>query len=355
VNYRILVIAAACAVLGGCGSAVSFTSAPRAASSAASPSASAVAEPGVATYLCQFSDGDLLLQWTANGGYLDGTYQDAALSGTPPQESVDTTQGALSGGLNGSGITLNINSATWYGTVSGSAVTVNVPQQDGTIQPATCDQSSVTGWNSAIASLNSQTSGNNGAAAQQQQQAAQASANAAAQQQAQSDLTTLQGLSLASDLSKLSGDLSKTSTDLAAEKTVAAAGPNADGGDCYNLESNVNYDAEDDVEYDAQDDFGYDLQENLQPDISSARNDVSTLQSDLSGLANMGLPAPQGAQAAITAANDAISGAISTANADISQENGYVSQAYAVANATATGSCAGDGPGSPPAPVQDIS
>lgn len=185
--------------------------------------------------------------------------------------------------------------------------------------------------------------------------ASQASANAASEQQAQNDLTTLQGFSLSSDLSKLAGDLTQTSNDLAAEKTAAAAGPNADGGDCYNLESNVNYDAESNVEYDSQSDFGYDLQEHLVPDISSGRQDISAVQSDLSNLQSMGLPAPPGAQAAITAAQKEISSGISTANSDISQENSYVSQAYSAANGIATGNCSGDGPGSPPSPIQDIS
>jgi hypothetical protein len=185
--------------------------------------------------------------------------------------------------------------------------------------------------------------------------ASQASADTAAQQQAQNALSTLEGFSLSSDLSQLSRDLTKTSNDLAAEKTAAAAGPNADGGDCYNLDSNVDYDATENVEYDAQEDFGYDLQYNLVPDISSGRQDVSALQSDLSDLQSMGLSAPSGAQAAITAAQNEISSAVSTANADISQENGFVSQAYSVANSIATGNCAGDGPGSTPSPIQDIS
>jgi hypothetical protein len=185
--------------------------------------------------------------------------------------------------------------------------------------------------------------------------ASQASANAAAKQHAQNDLSTLEGFSLSSDLTKLSGDLTQTSNDLAAEKTAAAAGPNADGGDCYNLQSNVDYDAQQNVEYDAQQDLGYDLQQNLVPDISSGRQDISTLQSDLSNLRRMGLPAPSGAQAAITTAQNAISDAVSTANAGISQENGYVSQAYSVAAGIATGNCAGDGPGSTPAPIQAIS
>jgi hypothetical protein len=69
----------------------------------------------------------------------------------------------------------------------------------------------------------------------------------------------------------------------------------------------------------------------------------------------MGLPAPAGAGRAITAAQNAISAAISTANADIIQEDGYVSQAYTLSDSIATGNCAGDGAGSPPSPIQDIS
>jgi hypothetical protein len=184
--------------------------------------------------------------------------------------------------------------------------------------------------------------------------ASQASRDAAAQQQAQNDLSTLEGFSLSSDLGKLASDLSQTNNDLAAEKTAAAAGPNADGGDCYNLESNVNYDAQSDVEYDAQSDFGYDLQQNLVPDISSGRQDISALQSDLSNLQSLGLSTPSGAQAAITTAQNEISNAISTANSNVSQVNADVDAAWAVSNSTATGSCSGDGLGSPPSPVQGI-
>lgn len=185
--------------------------------------------------------------------------------------------------------------------------------------------------------------------------AAQASADTAAEQQAQNDLNTLQGWSLTSDLSKLASDLGQTSADLAAEKTAAAAGPNADGGDCYNLDENVDYDAQENVEYDAQEDFGYDLQQNLTPDLASGRQDISGLQSDLSNLQSLDVSVPSGAQSAITAAQGQIASAISTANADIRQENGYVSQAYEVASSIATGNCKGDGPGSTPTPIPDIS
>jgi hypothetical protein len=108
-------------------------------------------------------------------------------------------------------------------------------------------------------------------------------------------------------------------------------------------------------EYDAQEDLGYDLQENLIPDISTRRQDLSALRSDLSNLQTMGLPGPAGADAAITSAQNAIGDAISTANADITHENGNVSQAYSLSDSIATGNCAGDGAGPAPSPIQDIS
>jgi hypothetical protein len=41
-------------------------------------------EPGVATYLCQASTNDILLQWRSDGGDLSGTYERVQLSGPAP-------------------------------------------------------------------------------------------------------------------------------------------------------------------------------------------------------------------------------------------------------------------------------
>src|SRR5262249_10778163 len=104
--------------------------------STAAAVASSSQEPGVSTYTCSYSSEDLLRQWKDQDGYLSGTYQDARLTGTAPQEQVTSGSGQLSGSISGSGITLNIGfSTSVYGTVNSSSVTLNVPQQDGTIQP----------------------------------------------------------------------------------------------------------------------------------------------------------------------------------------------------------------------------
>src|SRR5262245_3727109 len=83
----------AIAVLGvtGCGGTVGVHRSAAAGSSTAAPTPAA--EPGVTTYLCQFSNEDLLLQWNASDEYLSGTYQDATISGTAPQEQVNTNRG----------------------------------------------------------------------------------------------------------------------------------------------------------------------------------------------------------------------------------------------------------------------
>jgi hypothetical protein len=178
--------------------------------------------------------------------------------------------------------------------------------------------------------------------------ASQASANAAAEQQAQNDLSTLQGWSLSNDLSSLSSDVTQTNNDLATVKSDAA---NGQGSYCDNV-----YTAADDadtVSYDA-DTLSDDL-DTLTNDIATGRSDIGAFQGDLSTLQQMGLPAPSGAQAAISAAQGTLSQAVQTANTDIGQENGLVSQAYSIANDLATGSCSGGGPGSPPSPIQDIS
>jgi hypothetical protein len=172
-------------------------------------------------------------------------------------------------------------------------------------------------------------------------------------QTAQSDLTAVESAAnFASDLSALSSDVKQTNDDLAAERKAAAKGPNADGGDCYNLEENVDYDATENVEYDATEDLGYDLQESLVPDISTERADIATLTNALASLNSAGLPPPGGAALTLTDAHQAIQQAIATANTDIDQVNTDVSEAYSLPNGMATSVCTG--PGEAPAPIGHI-
>lgn len=340
------------ASLTACSSTVTHSSGAPAANSGSQTPVST----GMTTFICAGSTQATLLQWTDDNGNITGTYTVSDLSGTAPDEDVSSDNGYLSGTLSGTAVTLDTGfQQPLYGSLSGGTLTLNVPQSDGSYEPGTCNSGTLSDWNSVVGGLNNQARDNNGTALQQEAQASQASANAGAQQQAQNALTTLQGFSLSSDLRTLAGDVTQTNSDLAAEKTAAAAGPNADGGNCYNLIGNVSFDARSGVEYDAQNSFGYDLRYSLVPDISSGRQAIGALQSDLSNLTSMGLPAPSGAQEAITSAQNMIRNAISTANSEVSQVNADVSSAYAVSNSMATGNCAGDGAGTAPSPIRDIS
>ena len=244
------------------------------------------------------------------------------------------------------------------GTLGSGGLTITTPpvSTTGAIDTGTLASSTQSAYNSDVATLRHHLSFANAQAIMNQQYQARQSANTAAEQQASNDLATLSNdTHFGGDLNALASDVRQTNSDLAGERKDAIGGPNADGGDCYNLEDNVDYDATDNVEYDATDDLDYDLQDNLQPDLATVRGDIATLQGDLRKLSTSGLPPTPGAAGVISTARAAISDAITVANTDIAVVNSDVDQAYALARGMATGSCSGDGSGATPAPIKPIS
>jgi hypothetical protein len=184
-------------------------------------------------------------------------------------------------------------------------------------------------------------------AAQDNPQASPAQPGTQAEQLAQTDLTTLQqDHTFTNDLSSLTADANQTGTDTATTKSDAAL-----GADCYNV-STVKIDAST-VGTDASI-VSMDLA-TLTGDIGTATQDIATMKNDLANLAASSLPATPGAATAIAAADQAINRAVAQANSEIDQVNADVTRTYSLANAMATGSCAGDGPGRAPAPIRHIS
>jgi len=173
--------------------------------------------------------------------------------------------------------------------------------------------------------------------------ASQASANADQEQTAQEQVTSLDDTSFSGDLSSLAGDVQGTNNDLSALRNDAASG---NGDQCINASTTVYNDVLTTVANDAG---------SLARDISTARSAISTVQAAQAVLSQAGLPGTPGAGVAVTSAQAAISSAISAANADIGQANADLDTAYQVADSVGTGACAGDGPGSPPAGVSDLS
>jgi hypothetical protein len=155
----------------------------------------------------------------------------------------------------------------------------------------------------------------------------QSSADPAAEQHAQTDLSTVQGISFSSDLAALHRDVQVTANDTAALKTAVAAGPGV-SGECFSA-SAINAAASKIFNSFGPSDqvsLGSDAT-TLQQDISTARSAISALQEDVSTLQSTGSPVPSGTQAAITSAQNAISQAVTTGNADIDQANALANHA----------------------------
>jgi hypothetical protein len=330
------VAGAAALMLAACGSGGSV----HATSPASSPVAAA--EPGVSTYLCTGSTEDDLLQWRDNDGYLSGTYESAKLSGQAPSEQVNSDSTSLSGTLDGTAITLNIGlSQPLYGSLSGSQLSLNVPQSDGTIRAATCNQASLSDWNSAVASLDSQAGSDNQAANQaaaQQQHDQQVSK---AQQSLANDVSSLESdsSSLNKD-SSLAGDIKTMNTDYGTEQSDYRT-EQSDSCDSMSTDANT-------VGTDANT-VGTDLN-TLQTDVTtlqqggiqSVKNDLSSIQSDLSTLQNLGVTPGTDSSAAVAAGNKALSNAasaISWAQGQGNMINGQAQQLATMAQNYSSSHC----------------
>jgi len=318
----------------------------------------AAGNSGPPTYLATGSSQVALIQWSGSGT-ISGTLTDESTSGTPPSATINSQRFPFTGMINGSSVSLQFSelfaTSTIFGNLNGGTLTLNFPQNNGTIEPSTFVSSDLGAFNADVAALQRRINHANAAAQIAQEQQQQQAQNAQDQQTAQNDIATLQQDTgnFSGDLSALAGDVKQTNKDLAAERQDAARGPNADGGGCYNLEGNVDYDVQSNVDYDIQSNLDYDLN-NLTSDIHTVHQDMAAAQADLQTIASYGGTPPPGASSAIAAAHAAIRQAKATANGYIDQANADDAAAYAVANGIATGSCSGQGPGSPPAPVPHI-
>jgi hypothetical protein len=299
-------------------------------------------EPGVATYLCQASTNDILLQWRSDGSDLSGTYEHVQLSGQAPAEQVSSNSGDLSGTLDGTAITLSIGlSQPLYGTLSGSQLTLNVPQQGGTIQPGTCTQSDITSWNHVVASLNSRAASDNATANQQ-----------IAQQQHDQQVSQAQQ-SLARDVPILAQDAASLDNDGSLAKAVGQMKSDygteqsdwqkvqSDSCDSMSYDANtVSYDANT-VNYDLNS-LNYDVNSLNSGDIQTVQTDLSKVNTDLSRLQNLGPSPNTDSSAALAAGNKALTNsanAISWADGQGSTINSEAQQLSTTASNYATAHC----------------
>ncbi|MDH6144153.1 hypothetical protein P3T35_006190 [Kitasatospora sp. GP30] len=351
----VLLVLSAATVLAGCSSSHSavpstttqagtVSDAPAGGTSGAA--SSPVQVPGTVGFLNTDSGTVSYLQWQADGrGEFSGTALQAAANGTPPDETVKPATSPISGQVNGSAVTLDIADRTDQGVLTGGNLTVNVIQQDGSIRSITYHQASATDYNTALSQLQQTVSS---ADAQEKQQQSQASLQTSAQQA----LSTLQADNNAFTNAKaVRADLDKANSDLQQERRDIG---NGNGDNCYNIQVTVDYDASTNVGYDVTTAASYDVGRE-QSALTSARSDIQAVQRAEAALNTAGLPATPGASDAITTAQQHDTEAVTTTNSAIDSLNSDLATAYSIAKSAGTGSCAGDGPGSPPAGLSHIS
>ena len=154
-------------------------------------------------------------------------------------------------------------------------------------------------------------------------------------------------------LSGLRSAVTETQNDLDGEQNDAKTGPTNPAGTCVNLVANIDYDVTTIIDHDRQNVI--DEVNNLKTAIAAVRQDITDWQNDLVAIVNQGVPSPSGASLAIRLANGQILQALITANHDIDQANTGVDEAYSLANANASGTCSGHGPGAEPGKIGHLS
>jgi hypothetical protein len=259
----------------------------------------------------------VVVTWPApQNGQASGTITDVAATGTAPAETVNITTVPASVTINGSQVTVRVSGAfstapNVPGTLNGSTLTLSPTNAGGQIVTLTLQSSDVAAYNQAAAKL--------------RQDVANVNVNTGARQ-----LGTDSG-GLAGAVGSLAADMQKVKADLGSEQSAAtAAGP---ANACSITGASYGTITDDATTVDDTDNnaVGGDVN-TLSADIGTVRLDVSQLRGATAELQQFGGKPAASMQAAISRANSDVASAVSQANADIRTVNGYLQQAYTVAN-----------------------
>jgi hypothetical protein len=141
---------------------------------------------GPATYLSASGAKIDFIQWQeSSSGSLQGTIIEDEVTGTAPSETISANSAPFTGTVSGSSVNLHFSGflgiqANIVATLSGSTLTLQVPQNDGTIQQDTFATASVGAFNKAVSAFRGRIQHANILAAQAQTQQQQQEASAAA-------------------------------------------------------------------------------------------------------------------------------------------------------------------------------
>lgn len=298
---------------------------------------------GPASYLAVSNSKVAFIQWHAKAnGHLHGTITESNVGGSAPAEALSVSSVPFTGTMSGSSVRLTFEvlyflHTSAHGTLSGSTLTLHVPQSDGTIQQATFSKSDEARSNRAIAALRTTIRHANLLAARQRARERQW-VKVQAEQGTQSALSTLYRDSslafngrLAGGVARFAHDLQTARSHLATERQDAAA------KDSYCVAA---FKAAGDARS-----VGGDLQSvqgavvAVMPGISAVRGDVAAANAHLRHLSKAGLPAPALASNVIADAKAKLRQAITAANSYIDQINAIGAQSRSIADHMATRSC----------------
>jgi hypothetical protein len=152
--------------------------------------------------------------------------------------------------------------------------------------------------------------------------------------------------SLAGDADAIHSGVQQAGTDLGTEKSDVAAGS---AGDCITGDSA----ASDALIVNSDSGTVATAAGSLTSSINSVRAEVSHVGDDVATLQRLGGKPAGNAHTAVSSAQSDIASAVSRANTDIGTVNGYLQQAYTLANSLIASSCPGPSLGSP-SPVPTI-
>lgn len=301
-------------------------------------------------YLASGSNYVLFLQFTNTNGMLLGEWNEADVvpSTSTNVMQVNPFHTSFSALLNGTQFNLNVNGHTYAGSFDGNNVTIEFPQQDGTLAPITLTPSSIDDYNTAISNLQSTVNQENQNAANAQATASTLAATATATTDEQNRLNyDLQNIgsaigSLNSDanFSSLFGqyqnDLNQEQQDYQTEQNDASGGcSNASqvSADVNQVQADTNQITADDNQFQAD-------KNQISSDVSVVQDFVNKIaqhwndlgktspgvtQNDIDTAVHNGNTALQNAQAAISSANSQIHGYDATSQQILQQANNLYS------------------------------
>lgn len=163
--------------------------------------------PAPGGYLASGSSYVLFIQFTNTNGTLVGEWNEADVGTNTYTKmlQVNPIHTNFSATLNGTQFNLEVNGRTYAGSFNGNNVTVEFPQQDGTLVPITLTPASIDDYNAAITNLQDNVNQENQNAA-----AAQATASTLA---ATATATTGEQNKLAYNVSNINGAIQQLTSD----------------------------------------------------------------------------------------------------------------------------------------------